>query len=107
MHSNEPIQARQSPEPPAADGLLLEDWPNRSSSSMEVDHGDTQNDQDSKPSNTRVNFSEHSMLHLYERDDDYLKNLAYTEDDRGPISRSADSIRRSRFNFGFFSKNRF
>jgi len=29
------------------------------------------------------------------------------ENELGPISQSADSIRPSRFNFGFFSKDRF
>ena len=90
MQSNELIQNRQSPKPPVQDGLLLEDWPNnRSSSSMEADHGDTQDDQDSKPLNKRVNFSEHSKLHLYERDDEYLKNLAYTKDDRDEFGAQA------------------
>jgi hypothetical protein len=55
------------------DGQLLEDWPNnRSSSSMEADHGDAQDDQGSKPLNTRVNFSDYSKLHLYVRDDEYF-----------------------------------
>jgi hypothetical protein len=88
MHSNELIQNRQSPKPPVQDGLLLEDWQNQSSS-MEADHGDTQDDQDSKPLNKRVNFSEHSKLHPYERDDEYLKNLAYTKDDRDEFGAQA------------------
>ena len=90
MQSNELIiQNRQSPKPPVQDGLLLEEWPNRSSS-MEADHGDTQDDQDSKSVNSRgVNFSEHSKLHLYERDDEYLKNLAYTKDDRDEFGAQA------------------
>ncbi len=89
MHSNELIQNRQSPEPPAQDRLLLEDWPNRSSPSTEADHGEANDNQDSKPLNSRVNFLEHSMLHLYERDDEYLKNLAYTKDDRDEFSAQA------------------
>jgi hypothetical protein len=91
MHSNGLIQNRQSLEPPAQHGQLLEDWPNnRSSSSMGADHGDTQDDQDSKSVNSRgVNFSEHSKLHLYERDDEYLKNLAYTKDDRDEFGAQA------------------
>ena len=91
MHSNGLIQNRQPPGPPAQDGQLLEGWPNnRSSSSMEADHGDTQDDQDSKSVNSRgVNFSEHSKLHLYERDDEYLKNLAYTKDDRDEFGAQA------------------
>jgi hypothetical protein len=88
MHSNELIQNRQSPKPPVQDGLLLEDWQNQSSS-MEADHGDTQDDQDSKSVNSRVNFSEHSKLHPYERDDEYLKNLAYTKDDRDEFGAQA------------------
>jgi hypothetical protein len=87
MHSNELIQNRQSPKPPVQDGLLLEDWQNQSSS-MEAD-GDTQDDQDSKPLQKRVNFSEHSKLHPYERDDEYLKNLAYTKDDRDKFGAQA------------------
>ena len=89
MHSNGLIQNRQSPA--AQHGQLLEDWPNnRSSSSMEADHGDAQDDQDSKSVNSRgVNFSEHSMLHLYQRDDEYLKNLAYTKDDRDEFGAQA------------------
>ena len=89
MHSNEIIQNDQLSEPPAQDGLLLEDWPNRSSSSMEADHGDAQENQDSKSLNARVIFSEYSKLHLYERDDEYLKNLAYTKDDRDEFGAQA------------------
>jgi hypothetical protein len=89
MHSNDLIQNRQSPKPPVQNGLvLLEYWQNQSSS-MEADHGDTQDDQDSKPSIKRVNFSEHSKLYPYERDDEYLKNLAYTKDDRDKFGAQA------------------
>lgn len=88
MHSNTLIQNRQSPEPPVQDGLLLADWPNRSLS-MEADHGAAQNDRDCKPLYKRVTFSEHSKLHPYDRDDEYLKNLAYTKDDRDEFATQA------------------
>src|SRR5210317_2182500 len=78
-----------SPETPCAqDGLLLEDWPNRSSSTG-AGHGDAQDDQDSNPLNTRVNFLEFSKLHLYERDDEYLRNLSYTKYDQDEFGAQA------------------
>src|SRR6056300_514823 len=88
MHSNELILNRQSLESPAQDGQQIEDWPNRSSST-EADYGDDQDNQVSKSLNSRVNFSEYSKLHLYERDDEYLKNSAYTKDDQDEFGAQA------------------